>query len=197
MIAASMDDRAPAAATHRIMSHATSTGASMSQSSSDLQTLLDRAAIHDVHTRYFQGIDAVYYDQVRNCFTDDIRAAYAGRAYVEGIEAVMDAFLSFKNKASGAWKATTHFMGNLSYMSLRDDVAETEVYALACLTTPGSPKDQVEIRSLRYLDRLRRTPDGWRICDRVHTLDWNFHMPATFAAAMVGRVSTTLAARGG
>jgi len=162
---------------------------------SELQRLLDRAAIHDVHVRYFQGIDAAHREQVRSCFTDDVRADYDGRKFVEGIEALMGSFLAFKNKASGAWKATTHFMGNLSYISLHDDVAETEICAFACLTTPGTSGDQVAIRSLRYLDRLRKTEGAWRICDRVHTLDWAFEVPATFAAEMANRVSTTLAAR--
>lgn len=169
----------------------------MSQPSSDLQRLLDRAAIHDLHTRYFQGIDSANQDQVRSCFTADVRAAYDGRTSVEGIAALMGSFLAFKNKASGAWKATTHFMGNLSYTLLHDDVAETQICAFACLTMPGTPADRVAIRSLRYLDRLRKTEDGWRICDRVHTLDWACEVPATFAAAMADRISATLAVRHG
>lgn len=164
---------------------------------SDIQRLLDRAAIHDVHVRYFRGIDAADQDQVRSCFTEDVRAAYDGRTFVDGIAALMGSFLAFKNKASGEWKATTHFMGNLSYLLLRDDESETEICAFACLTTPGTPTDRLAIRSLRYLDRLRRTPDGWRICDRVHTLDWSCEMPVTYAAEMSKRIAATLPMRGG
>jgi hypothetical protein len=169
----------------------------MLQQPIDMQGLLDRAEIHDVLARYFQGIDGANPDQVRGCFTDDVRAAYAGRAFVHGIDALMGSFLAFKNKASGAWKATTHFMGNLSYNTLQGDLAETETYAFAFLVTPGTPADKVEMRSLRYLDRMRRTKDGWRICDRVHTLDWSCEVPASFAAAMSARVSATLPARAG
>ena len=167
----------------------------MSQQLVDIQRLLDRAAIHDVLVRYFQGIDAAKPDQVRSCFTDDVRAAYDGRTFVQGIDALMGSFLAFKNKASGQWKATTHFMGNLSFNLLRDDIAETEAYAFACLVTPSTPTDKVALRSLRYLDRLRRTNDGWRISDRIHTLDWSCEAPASFAAAMSARISTTLPER--
>jgi len=163
---------------------------------SDIQWLLDRAAIHDLHTRYFRGIDAADQVEVRSCFTEDVRADYDGRTFVEGIDALMANFLAFRNKASGAWKATTHFMGNLRYIHLSDDVAQTEICAFACLTTPDTPRDQVAIRSLRYLDRLRRTRNGWRICDRIHTLDWSFEVPATYAAEMSKRISATLPARG-
>ena len=163
----------------------------------DLQRLLDRAAIQDVLVRYFQGIDAANAQQVRSCFTDDVRAGYDGRSSVNGIEALMGSFLAFRNRASGQWKATTHFLGNLSFKLLRDDSAETECYAFACLVTPGAASDQLTVRSLRYLDRLRKTKQGWRICDRVQTLDWSCEMPASFAAAFSSRITSTLAERTG
>lgn len=167
----------------------------MSQHDKDLQRLLDRAAIHDVLARYFQGIDAADQDKVRSCFTEDVRAAYDGRSFVEGIEQLMGSFLAFKNKASGQWKATSHFMGNLSFERLDDDIAETETYAIAFLVTPGPDGDQVTMRSLRYLDRFRRTADGWRICDRIHTLDWSCAVPADFASSFASRISATLPQR--
>lgn len=166
----------------------------MAQQPTDLKRLLDRAAIRDVLVRYFQGIDAADPAQVRSCFTDDVRAAYDGRTFVDGIDALMSSFLVFKNRASGAWKASTHFMGNLSYNLLHGDVAETETYAFAYLVTPDTPSDQVAMRSLRYLDRLRRTQDGWRICDRIHTLDWSCQVPATFVAVSK-RLTATLPER--
>jgi hypothetical protein len=169
----------------------------MSERSTDLQQLLDRAAIHDVLVRYFQGIDAADPQQVRSCFTDDVRAAYDGRTSANGIEALMGSFFAFRNKASGEWKATTHFMGNLSFKLLRGDVAETEAYAFAFLVTPGEGSDQVTMRALRYLDRLRRTTEGWRICDRIHTLDWSCTVPASHAAAMSSRITHTLPERTG
>lgn len=168
----------------------------MSQQLAELQRLIDRAAIQDVLARYFQGIDAADKDQVRTCFTDDIRAAYDGRGSAENIEELMNTFHAFKNKASGAWKATSHFMGNLSFMLLRDDVAETETYAIAFLSTTHPSGDRIVMRSLRYLDRLRKTKDGWRISERIHTLDWSCEVPATFAAEMSARIKSTLPPRG-
>jgi hypothetical protein len=53
------------------------------------------------------------------------------------------------------------------------------------------------MRSLRYLDRLRKTNDGWRICDRVQTLDWSCEAPATHATAMSARLTRTLPERVG
>lgn len=167
----------------------------MSERAAGLQQLLDRAAIHDVLVRYFQGIDAADAKQVRSCFTDDVRAAYDSRTSVNGIEALMGSFLAFKNRASGEWKATTHFLGNLSFGRLEDGVAETEAYAFAFLVTPADGSDRVTMRALRYLDRLRKTKDGWRICDRIHTLDWSCAVPATQVSAMASRMTRTLPER--
>ena len=148
----------------------------MSQHPKEIQTLLDRAAIHDVLSRYYQGLDQGNQDQVRRCFTEDVCAKFDDRPLAVGIDAVMEGFVVFRNHQSGAWKITTHFMGNLNYNLLDGDVAETETNAIAFLVLPDVPKEQVTMRSLRYLDRLRRTPDGWKICARQHTLDWSCHV---------------------
>jgi hypothetical protein len=169
----------------------------MDQHPVEIRRLIDRAAIHDLLMRYFRGIDSADPEQVRGCFTDDVRAAYDGRGFVDGIDALMRSFLAFKNRASGQWIATTHFMGNLSYLRLDDDGAETETYAIAFLVTPGAPANTVAMRSLRYLDRMRKTAGGWRIRDRVHTLDWSCEVPAAFAASFSQRVTRPLPAREG
>ena len=162
----------------------------MPQHRLDTQCLLDRAAIHDVLARYFQGIDAGKPDQVRSCFTEDVQANYDGRPPVRGIDVLMDSIMAFRKQAAGEWKVTTHFMGNLNFNLLEGDVAETETNAIAFLVLTGKPTDQVTMRSLRYLDRLTRTEDGWRISERLHTLDWSCQVPPTFAATMAQRITT-------
>lgn len=164
----------------------------MSQNPQDVQYLLDRAAIHDVLARYYQGLDQGKQEQVRSCFTDDVCAKFDERPPTRGIAALMDSFSVFRNHQSGAWKITTHFMGNLNFTLLQGDVAETETNAIAFLVLPGgSPEaqEQVTLRSLRYLDKLRRTEDGWRICERLHTLDWSCHVPTSFSVPLAQRLS--------
>ena len=167
----------------------------MPQHRIDTQWLLDRAAIHDVLARYFQGIDAGKPDQVRSCFTEDVQAYYDGRPPVRGIDALMESFMAFKKQEAGEWKVTTHFMGNLIFSLLEGDVAETETNATVFLILTDETPDRVVIRSLRYLDRLRRVEDGWRISDRVHTLDWSCQVPTTFAVTMAQRITTPPARR--
>jgi ketosteroid isomerase-like protein len=154
--------------------------------SSDLQYLADRAAIQEVLVRYFQGLDRCSTQQVRSCFTEDVHVHYDKRPPVNGIEAVMAHFRTFDRMAKGQVKGTTHFMGNLNIKYIRGDIAETEMNAIAFLV---DPEDMVAMRSLRYIDRLRRDENAWRISDRVHTLDWSCQLPANYAITLAERVS--------
>ena len=61
--------------------------------------------------------------------------------------------------------------------------------AIAFLVEPGKGADMVSMRSLRYIDRMRRQENGWRISDRIHTLDWSCQMPTNFAITLAQRVS--------
>jgi hypothetical protein len=101
----------------------------------------------------------------------------------------MDSLQNFNKLRDGAMKITTHFMGNLNFTSVEGDVAETEMNAVAFLVEPTKGVDDVAMRSLRYIDRMRRERDGWRISDRIHTLDWSCRMPASFAVTLAQRVS--------
>ena len=155
----------------------------------DLQYLMDRAAIRDLLARYFQGLDSCSPEQVRSCFTDDIQAHYDQRPPTRGIEELMNSLQNFNKLRAGTMRVTTHFMGNLSVTLLKGDVAETETNAVAFLVEPEAGTDRVAMRSLRYLDRMRRQKDGWRISDRIHTLDWSCQVPTNFAITLARRVS--------
>jgi len=161
----------------------------MARSSADMQYLIDRAAIQDLLARYFQGLDSCNPGQVRSCFTDDVQARYDQRTPTKGIEELMGSLQNFNKLRAGTMRITTHFMGNFNLTRLQGDVAETETNAIAFLVEPGKGDELVAMRSLRYLDRMRRGKDGWRISDRIHTLDWSCQMPANYAITLAQRVS--------
>lgn len=154
----------------------------------NMQYVLDKTAIEEVITRYFQALDRALPEQVRSCFTDDIKAYYDGRPPLQGIENMMASMNTFQKLAQGERLASTHFMGNVNIHVLDGDKAETETYAIAFLVLPGEP-GRVAMRSLRYLDRLRRVEGGeWRISERRHTLDWSTESSTTFAATLAQRL---------
>ncbi len=153
-----------------------------------LQTLMDRANIHDLLNRYYQGIDRGSMAQVESCFTEDVRCWYDGRPATVGRPALMDSFLAFRKQKTGEWKITTHFMGNLNFNRLEADSAEVETNAIAFLVQPQTTDTFVNMRSLRYVDQLVKTSSGWLIQKRVHTLDWSCQVPATFAKTTAERI---------
>jgi SnoaL-like protein len=161
----------------------------MAQNPTEVQYLIDRAAIHDLLTRYFQGLDRGDPEQVRGCFTADVHAQYDKRTPTRGIDELIDSLQNFNRLREETMKITTHFMGNLNFSRLEADVAETETNALALLVEPEQGADVVAVRSLRYLDRIRREKSGWRISDRIHTLDWSCEVPANFAITLAQRIS--------
>ena len=158
--------------------------------STEIQYLMDRTAIQDLLARYFQGLDRGSAEQVRSCFTDDVHAHYDQRTPTKGIAQLIDSLQNFNKLRDGSMKITTHFMGNLCIGRIQGDRAETETNALALLVEPEAGGDGVAVRSLRYIDRMRRQENGWRISDRIHTLDWSCRVPTNFAITLAQRVST-------
>jgi hypothetical protein len=156
--------------------------------SPELQQLLDRAAIQDVLTRYYHAADSGNKDLMRSCFTEDVRAHYIDRPPVSGLDALMAQIPLFDKLASGALKICTHFMGNVRFVHLASDTAETETNVIAFLVVPRADAEDVQVRSFRYLDRWSRIGE-WKISARVLTLDWNSDVPARFARALSQRVN--------
>ena len=131
----------------------------------DLQYLLDRTEIQELHLRYFRGVDRGDREQVRACFTADVRATFHGGVPMAGIDDMMTNLLGdlFHNADQKIGNAGYHFMGGMNIARLEGDEAETETYAFsakvrgpACVK-PGS---ELTSRGLRYLDRLERTGQG-------------------------------------
>ena len=161
----------------------------MTQQANDIQYLIDRAAIQQLHARYFQGLDSCNPEQVRGCFTEDVRCHYDKRTPTVGLDDLMASLQFFNKLRAGEMRITTHFMGNFNLLSLAGDVAETVTNAIAFLVEPKASTESVAMRSLRYLDRMRRENDGWKISDRIHTLDWSCQVPANFSITIGQRLS--------
>jgi hypothetical protein len=69
------------------------------------------------------------------------------------------------------YDATTHFVGQ-HLVDLDGDDATGVAYCLAHhLGYEGEPT-RTRVDSIRYLDRYRRHPDGWRFAERRLCFDW-------------------------
>jgi SnoaL-like domain len=159
----------------------------MKPSESDIQYCLDRLAIEDVLNRYFQGIDRHDFGQVRSCFSEDIKAIHHNSPVIEGLDNLIPE-LEKRAHANGM-RVMTHFMGNINVTMIGADTALAETSALSFHVHEKESGNEIDMRSLRYLDKLKRVEGKWLICERRHTLDWNCWRSAAYAVAFTERVS--------
>jgi SnoaL-like domain len=148
-----------------------SAGESAARPTSDgeLTMLESRFAITDTLLRYFRALDRADRELLRACFSLDATLNYPG-AYAGGVEGFME---FVERTVFKAWTRTMHFAGNM-LIEIKDDEAFTETYAIA--HHKGSSEKALSgtflVMWLRYIDRLRRTPEGWRINRREVALEW-------------------------
>ena len=136
------------------------------------QVLEDRVAINDLIIRYAEAVDNHDDGALASCFTDDAEANFAGVPVPGRGGAAIVAFLSSLPGGSAGTAApmkTSHLFTNV-LINLDGDEAEARSRA-AVYSVRGTP-EQVRVRGISYRDRMRRTPDGWRIANRVHSVAW-------------------------
>jgi len=128
--------------------------------------LFDREAIRDCLYRYCQGIDRCDADLLRSVYwpdaTDD-HGIYSGNAY-----AFVDAVIPYVRR----YTQTHHILGNV-LMRITGSTASCESYFVGYHRVPqrdgGSTDEQF---GGRYIDRLEKRFDEWRILQREVMFDW-------------------------
>ncbi len=138
----------------------------------NLDDLVAQQEIRDVLIRYTRGIDRMDSDLVTSCYWPgayDDHGAFQGTAeeFVEWVREVLSYF-----------DATMHFIGN-QLIDVEGDTAHAESYCVAYhrrRTRYGEQRHDLVI-ALRYIDRLERKDNEWRIADRKCVFDWTRHDP--------------------
>jgi 3-phenylpropionate/cinnamic acid dioxygenase small subunit len=136
------------------------------------QVLEDRVAINDLIIRYAEAVDNHDDGALASCFTDDATATFAGVPVPGRGGAAIVAFLSSLPGGSAGTAPpmkTSHLFTNV-VINLDGDQAEARSRA-AVYSVRGTP-EQVRVRGISYQDLVRRTPDGWRIAKRMHSVAW-------------------------
>lgn len=129
---------------------------------SDLQTLIDEAAIRKLHLRYCRGVDRMDWDLVRDCYHPDATDEHG--AFSGGVED----FIGWLRAGLPRFERTMHFTGN-QFVEVNGDSAWAEHYAQAFHRLPnadGQPARDLVI-NVRYVDRLERRAGEWRILRRT------------------------------
>jgi hypothetical protein len=148
----------------------------------DVEQLLAKQDITEVLHRYGYALDGRDWGLLRTCFTDDVVGEYGGDP-LHGYEAVEHLCRSTLEPLS----VSQHLIGNVS-AAVTGDRAEASCYLHAQHVRPGTEGGEQFVFAGRYVDRLVRTSDGWRIAFRRLQPMWTSGNPA-----VIGRPLKTLA----
>jgi hypothetical protein len=126
-----------------------------------LETILDREAIKELRARFALALDIRDWPLLESLFADDIDVDFTSMGVAQqsmSPKEFSDLFQASFRQSQG----TQQLYGNF-VIDIAGDSASCSSYLLGHHYAPGfEGGDQVALRA-RYLDRLIRTHDGWKI----------------------------------
>lgn len=127
----------------------------------------DRLAIYDVLAQHSRGVDRADGDVLKTCYWPEAEVAYGG------FNGNAHEFCEFLPGAIRGFAHTQHCIGNVN-IDLRGNDARVETYVTAFhYTANDSGPDQEMTYIGRYLDRMEKRDDVWKIIHRTVVMDWN------------------------
>ncbi len=138
-----------------------------------MEEVADRMAITEVLAQHSRGVDRADGEILRSAYWPDASVAYGG-FHGEASE-----FCAMLPQAIRAFARTQHVLGNIS-IDLRGSDARVETYVTAWHYTAAENGPDREMTYLgRYLDRMEKRGNVWKIHHRQVVMDWNRNNPAT------------------
>jgi hypothetical protein len=132
----------------------------------------DRLAIYDVLVQHCRGVDRADGDILRSAYWPDAEVAYGG------FDGNAHTFCAMLPKAIRAYARTQHCIGNVA-IELAGDVAHVETYVTAHHYAEAEGGDREMIFLGRYLDRMEKRGNVWKIAHRRVVMDWNRNVAAS------------------
>lgn len=138
-----------------------------------VRELLDREAIRDCIHRYTRAVDRRDFNLLKTIFWPDATDNHGA------FNGPIADFYPWVEDRVKHWPRTQHGVNQI-IISIKGDEAAVETYFTAYHLKPrenGSLFD--EYVAGRYLDRMFRRGDEWRIQSRITCFEWYRHMPDT------------------
>jgi uncharacterized protein (TIGR02246 family) len=132
----------------------------------------DHEAIRNLLGRYARAVDLRDFESVGNCFTEDAVAIYAGLVIPQGRNHIVNYIKGIERKVH-----SQHF-SNVMTIDIDGDKAKTLTYSMAVLIQEEENSHSSLARGITYTDELRKIDGKWQICNRIHTADWQWELPA-------------------
>ncbi|MEM9880099.1 MAG: nuclear transport factor 2 family protein [Pseudomonadota bacterium] len=133
-----------------------------------------KQGITDALMRSSHGIDRQNVDVLKSAYWDDATVDYG---LFKG--AAME-FCDFLMPGLAAFKITQHSLSNILIELRSDSEAKSETYVRAYHHSVGEDgKGADMVVGGRYLDRMEKRGDVWRIAHRTYVMDWNTNSAGT------------------
>ena len=143
-----------------------------------MQEISDRLEIQDLLTRYSHALDTRDWDNLAKVFTEDAMIDYSEMG---GSKGNLEETMSFLKMAMPNFSSFQHMVSNF-YIEFDGDTARSRVICHnPMVIDKGNGDTHVFFCGLWYRDVLVRTPDGWRIKERVEEKSYFHNLPADFA----------------
>lgn len=137
-----------------------------------LAEVADRLAIQDVLAQHSRGVDRADEAILKSAYWPDAEVAYGG------FNGPAHEFCAMLPGAIKRYAATQHTITNLS-IDLRGADARVETYVTAYHYLAAEVGDTEMTYLGRYLDRMQKRGDVWKILHRQVVMDWNQNAPAS------------------
>ena len=144
-----------------------------------IQEISDRMEINNLLIDYCSAVDSQDFASFDNIFTLDAHIDYTA---LGGIKGDLTEIKEYLTRVLPFFPASQHMIAN-SRVWLDGDSARARTMCHNPMVMP-LPDDgtQVAFYGLWYVDRLVRTPQGWRIRERVEERGYDFNVPKEFKA---------------
>ena len=143
----------------------------------DIQEISDRLEINNLLIDYCSAVDAKTFADFDRIFTAEAVIDYTALGGIRGSVAEIKEYLG---RVMPHFGATQHLIAN-SRVWVEGDTARARTMCPNPMEIPlpGSGT-QMAFYGLWYVDRLVRTPEGWRIAERVGMRRYDRSAPARF-----------------
>lgn len=129
-----------------------------------LQEISDRLEIQQLFVDYATAIDTKNFDGLDKVFTPDAYIDYRAMGGIDGRFPEVKAWLS---QVLPNFASYYHMIGNFA-IKIDGDTATSKIICFnpMQMNLDGGGK-QTMLLGLWYIDKFVRTPEGWRMCERV------------------------------
>ncbi len=135
----------------------------------DLQALADRLDIEALLTRYAWAIDDQEFDRLDDVFTSDAHLDYTSSGGEAGVYPDIKAWLA---SVLPNFPASQHFVTNKDITVEGDTARSRSALYNPMITGHPDGSHGIFYVGAEYHDRLVRTPEGWRIVERIEKTVW-------------------------